>query len=279
MSDTIDQAFITQFEDEVHLAYQQFGSKLRNTVRLKTGVTGNTVTFQIYGEGVATTKSRNGDVVPMNAAHTNASATMEDWYAPDYVDSLDELKINIDERQAAARSGAGALGRKVDSQIIAAARLSLPSGQKIAHGSAGLTKAKILSAFELLNNADVPDDGLRTFVVGAHQWNELLNIAEFKSSDYVGDAYPWAKGTEVKRWMNALWVMSTRLVLSSGYRYCLLYHRSALGLGEGQAIKTMIDWVPTKAAYLVDSMMSGGVIRIDDEGVVEIACDDDATIS
>ena len=33
MANTIDQAFIKQFETEVHMAYQRMGSKLRNTVR------------------------------------------------------------------------------------------------------------------------------------------------------------------------------------------------------------------------------------------------------
>ncbi len=33
MANTIDVAFIKQFESEVHMAYQRMGSKLRNTVR------------------------------------------------------------------------------------------------------------------------------------------------------------------------------------------------------------------------------------------------------
>jgi hypothetical protein len=45
MANTIDQAFIKQFETEVHMAYQRMGSKLRNTVRT-TNVTGSTARFQ-----------------------------------------------------------------------------------------------------------------------------------------------------------------------------------------------------------------------------------------
>lgn len=45
MANTIDQAFIKQFETEVHMAYQRMGSKLRNTVR-STNVTGSTARFQ-----------------------------------------------------------------------------------------------------------------------------------------------------------------------------------------------------------------------------------------
>jgi len=37
MAVTIDQAFIKQFESEVHMAYQRQGSKLLNTVRFKFG--------------------------------------------------------------------------------------------------------------------------------------------------------------------------------------------------------------------------------------------------
>jgi len=280
MSDTIDQAFLTEFQDDVHLAYQQFGSKIRNTCRLKTNVKAETCRFQVYGSGVAGQKSRNGDVPVMNNVHSYKDATMADWYGADYVDKLDELKVNIDERQAAARSGAGALGRRIDTICVAALRLSLPAAQKVAHGSAGLTKAKVLSALEILNGDDgPPDDGERYALVGPHQWNELLNISEFKDADYTGDLLPWTKGTEAKRWLNSTWILSNRLVLSGGYRYCLWYHRSALGLGENSEIITTIDWVAHKASYLVDSMMSAGAIRIDDGGVVEIACDDDASIS
>jgi hypothetical protein len=53
----------------------------------------------------------------MNQTHTAHEATLADFYAGDWVDKLDEAKINIDERDAIATSGAFALGRKVDSQI------------------------------------------------------------------------------------------------------------------------------------------------------------------
>ena len=46
MSATIDQAFIKQFEAEVHMAYQRMGTKLKNMVRNVNGVKGSTVQFQ-----------------------------------------------------------------------------------------------------------------------------------------------------------------------------------------------------------------------------------------
>ena len=54
----------------------------------------------------------------MNQTHTAISTTLADFYAGDWVDKLDEAKINIDERKAIARGGAKALGRKVDDQLL-----------------------------------------------------------------------------------------------------------------------------------------------------------------
>ena len=106
MATSITNAFITQFEAEVHMAYQRMGSKLKNLVRQVNGVNGNTVKFQKIAKGSANTKARHAEVVAMDLAHSNVSATLDDFYAADYVDKLDELKVNIDERQVVALSAA-----------------------------------------------------------------------------------------------------------------------------------------------------------------------------
>ncbi len=276
MSTTISNAFVTQYLAEVHEAYQQRGSKLRNTVRLKTGVVGSTAVFQKNGKGAAGKKTRHGNVPLMNVSHSTVSATLEDWYGADYVDKLDELKTNIDERLVTANAGAWALGRKIDNLIIAKMDTT---ANVVAEGSAGLTKAKILEGFQMLNAGDVPDDGQRFAVVGPHQWNELLDISEFKSADYAGHLYPWLKGTESRVWLGITWLFHTGLPISSGTRKCFMYHKNSVGLAEGQELKAFVDWVPEKAAHLVDHMISAGAALIDADGVVEIQCDDDAAMA
>ena len=174
LSTTIDQAFIKQFEEEVHQAYQRMGSKLRNTVRVKNGVRGSSTVFQKVGKGSAATKARHGKVPVMNVDHTPVECQLLDFYAGDWVDHLDELKINIDERQVLANAGAFALGRKTDEMIIAALG---QTGTTAGAGIDGLTKAKVLEAFEMLGDKDVPDDGQRYAVIGWKQWSELLEIA------------------------------------------------------------------------------------------------------
>ena len=120
MSVSIDNVFVKQFEADVHLAYQQMGTKLRSTVRSKSGVVGASTTFQKVGRGTASTKSRHGIVPVMNLNHEPVECVLQDYYAGDWVDALDELKVNIDERRVVASAGAYALGRKTDELIIAA---------------------------------------------------------------------------------------------------------------------------------------------------------------
>ncbi|MDL2291294.1 phage capsid protein, partial [Desulfovibrio sp. OttesenSCG-928-F20] len=201
---------------------------------------------------------------------------LEDWYAPAYVDKLDELKIKHDERKAMAQTGAYAVGRKVDSLIIAAATAGTPARNVMGTGTALISLDNCLEAFALLNEGDVPDDGQRYAVVGPRQWNQLLKIDQFAKSDFVGDALPWMQGREAKRWLNIIWMMHNGLTRTGGSEStpptatkCLLFHKTALGLAEGgSGIQSEINYVPQKVAYLCNNMISAGAVAIDPEGLV-----------
>ena len=274
MSMSVDQVFIKQFEADVHLAYQQMGTKLRSTIRSKTGVVGTSTTFQKVGKGIASTKSRHGIVPVMNLNHTPVECTLQDYYAGDWIDALDELKTNVDERRVVASAGAYALGRKTDELIIAAMNTAT---QYVGDYSTGLTKALIMSAIEKLNTNDVPDDGRRYAVVGVHQWNELLALDEFVSADYVGCSTPLVDGCESRKWLGINWILCNALPLASGDdRDCFIYHASSIGHACGQEVKTDITWHGERAAHFISNSMSQGAVLIDAEGIIRIKCDDDA---
>lgn len=274
MATSVDQAFIKQFEREVHESYQRQGSKLRNTVRTIGEVNGATAVFQKVGKGTASTKSTHGMVPVMNLSHSAVECTLQDYYAGDWVDRLQELKINIDERQVIANAGAYALGRKTD-ELIINALAGVSGGQEIGDGNMGITLSKVMSALEKLGAADVPDDGERYAVVGWKQWSELLQIDEFSSADYVGaDDLPF-NGTQAKRWLGALWIPHSGLPKDGNdIRSCFWYHRTALGHAAGSDVQTDITWHGDRAAHFVNNMMSQGAARIDDTGIVEILCDE-----
>jgi hypothetical protein len=270
MSIHVEQAFIRNFEAEVHVQYQQMGSKLRNTVRTKNNIVGAFTTFQRVGKGTASTKARHGKVPVMNVDHSTVDCQLLDYYAGDWVDALDELKINFNEQQVVAKAGAYALGRKTDELIIN--EMAKSGVAEIGDPATGLTLAKLMLAFETLGETDMPDDGQRYAIIGWKQWSELLQITEFANADYVGeDDLPW-KGTQSKRWLGTLWIPHTGLPKVGAVRQCFWYHKTAIGHAIGSDVKTDITWHGDRAAHFVNNMMSQGAVRIDDAGVVALPC-------
>ena len=272
MSVSIDNVFVKQFEADVHLAYQQMGTKLRSTVRSKSGVIGASTTFQKVGRGTASTKSRHGIVPVMNLNHEPVECLLMDYYAGDWVDSLDELKTNIDERRVVASAGAYALGRKTDELIISAMNTATAS---VGDYTTGLTKELVLNALEVLNTNDVPDDGRRFAVVGVHQWNELLGMEEFVSADYVSDS-PLVNGFEARKWLGITCVLHNGLPVSNANRDCFIYHATSIGHACGQEVKSDISWHGERAAHFISNSMSQGAVLIDGDGIVRVKCSDGA---
>jgi len=73
-----DAAFVTKFNRDLHLVYQQRMSKLRIAVRMDGEVMANSVRFQKLGAINMVSKSRNGDIPVTNPAHNYVDATMKD---------------------------------------------------------------------------------------------------------------------------------------------------------------------------------------------------------
>jgi len=269
MSTSIVNAYSVQYGHEVHAAYQRMGTKLRNTVRARNNVKGAVAVFQKVGKGTASTKARHGKVPVMNIDHTAVECQLSDYYAGDWIDKLDELKVEHDERAVLTNAGAYALGRKSDELIIAELDKSTNFA---ADGTTGLTLDKVLTAFEMLGAADVPDDGDRTAIVGWKQWSDLMKLEEFASADYVGeDDLPW-KGTQAKKWLGTLWMPHSGLTKTNNVRYCYWYHKTAIGHACGAEVKTEITYHGERAAWFVNNFMSQGAALVDQAGIVSLRC-------
>jgi len=269
MASSITNAFITQFESEVHMAYQRMGSKLKNLVRTVNGVSGSSVKFQKVAKGTATSKARHAEVVAMNLSHTNVSATLEDFYAADYIDKLDELKINIDERQVVAQNAAYALGRKTDQIIIDVMDAETSIANNVNSSATNMTLIKAKNMQEVFASNDVPDDGQRYWAVGPKQWGDLISIDQFSRAEYVGtDQLPFTNGeSTAKRWMGFLWFVHSGLSKPSSDRKTLAWHKSSTGLGIGKDVSTEVNYIPEKVSNLVTSSLSMGCVAIDGDAV------------
>ncbi len=274
MSSSINNAFITQFEAEVHMAYQRMGAKLKNLVRVVNGVSGESVKFQKVGTGEATTKARHAEVVAMNISHTNVTATLSDYYASDYVDRLDELKTNIDERQVIANNAAYALGRKTDSIITtamaSATTLANNAGAQGGTVSTDMNVDKFKEMQALFGSNDVPDDNQRYWAIGPNQWSDLLADDQWTRLEYIGsNELPFSgMNYTAKRFLGFLTFVHSGLDTSgSTDRHTIAWHKSSMGLGVGSEVRTEVNYIPEKVAHLMTSYLSMGSILIDTNGI------------
>lgn len=296
MSTSINNAFITQYERDVHDVFQRNGSILKPSVRFKSDVNGSVATFQKIGTGVATTKARHGTITPMNQTHTAVSTTLADFYAGDWVDKLDEAKINIDERQAIARGGAMSLGRKVDSQILTELDTTSQTTVAITVTTSNQCRNGLLDMIEAMIANDAYEPGNMYGVMSPHLWAVASTISEFASSDYVGaDGLPFNTGAAVgmfKRWGQVLWTVHSGVPnVGTATSKVFIWNKNAIGYAAGKtpanlagtmggetSIGADITWHGDRAAHFVNHAMSGNAVLIDDAGVIEGTLNDTAAI-
>ena len=278
MANDIDDSFVTLYDSEIKLAYQRMGPQLRGTTRTSNEVVGNTVVFQKMGKGAANTKGRNSDVTPMNPTHATASATIADYYAPEYIDKLDLLKVRHDERRAVQETSVAAIGRQDDSLLITvleAATTNQSTARNLSALGSTATAAVVAGIFSdhisQLGRRDVPlQDGNLFSAVSMQVWDHMLTIDQFARAEYVGAtplaAMPWT----ARRWMGCEWRTHTGLTLNGTSRFILTWHKNSIGKGVGMEIGVEISYVPQKVAFLINSMTSVGYVNIDTDGVQQI---------
>lgn len=147
---------------------------------------------------------------------------------------------------------------------------ALPAGQIIAAGGSGLTLAKLLSAVEIMNGADLEDGSMRILVCAPQQITNLLNTTEVKSADY-NTVRALADG-KVDTFMGFKFMISNLLTKVSTTRTCVAWMKGAIKRCKG-GMRTSIDRLPTLSnATQIFSSWDISAARVYDEGVVKIDC-------
>lgn len=274
MSTSISTAFIAQFDAEVKQAYQG-AAKILSAVRMKDGVQGSTHRFPKLGKGLAQPRVPQTDVTPMNVQHSNATATLEDWSAPEYSDVYDLQKINFDERKELSLAVASAMGRRMDQLIIDAADAGANATQvsdNIGGTDSGLNVTKLRRAKKLLDAAGVPAED-RYFVHSATGLEQLLGETNATSADF--NSVRALVNGEVNSYLGFNFIMiedrdEGGLDLTSNIRKNFAFHKKALGLAVGINMKTEINYIAEKTSWLINGMFSAGSVGIDDAGIYEV---------
>lgn len=284
MSVQITTAFVEQYKSNVFHLAQQKGSKLRDAVRTES-IVGKSHFFERIGSTAAVKRtSRHADTPRVDTPHSRRKVTMDDYDWADLIDDSDKVRLLISPQSEYAKAGAYAMGRTMDDVIIAAATgnafggvsggstIALPAGQKIAHGSTGLTIAKLISAKEKLDAANVDPDEARVLVCSAKQISDLLGTTQITSADF-NSVKALVQG-DIDTFMGFKFIRSERLGTdSNGNRQVLAFTNTAIGLALGKDIQTKISERADKNySTQVYLCMTIGATRVEDEKVIEIAC-------
>lgn len=291
MSTQITTAFVSQYAANVTMLAQQKGSKLRDAVRVE-NVTGKQAFFDQIGATAARRRtSRHADTPRMDTPHARRRCAMEDFDWADLVDQEDKVRLLIDPTSTYAKSAANAMGRALDEVIIDAMRgtsftgengsvpVVLPPTQKIAAGGAGLTLAKLISAKKILDQADTDSDG-RFIAVTSEQLEDLLNTTQVTSSDF-NTVKALVQG-EVETFLgfNFIRIDGARIdgskllpIITGLERACVAWQRDQVVLGVGiQPAARITERADKNYSTQVFYSMSAGAARMQEVGVVEIAC-------
>jgi len=145
----------------------------------------NIPSFPQFGEAESIQEGQKVDAESIVAA--SAQLTVNQMLVKDFIiTDLAQIQT-IDASNALRDLAFHAIMKRMQAILVA---LVVPSASAPDHSIAfdsgtTLALADILEVKELLDGADVPDDGTRDMILGAAQWNDIFNITGLTSRDFV----------------------------------------------------------------------------------------------
>ena len=287
MSTQVTTAFVQQFSNNITMLAQQSGSRLRGAVS-EESVTGEKAFFdQVSAVAAVKRTSRHSDTPLVETPHSRRMVTMDTFEWSDLIDDADKVAMLADPTNVYARTAANAIGRSMDDEIIAAATgtsktgkagassTSMLSANTIAHGSADLTIAKLLSAKKALDLNDVDPSIPRYIAVGPNQIEALLNTTQVTSSDF--NTVRALSAGIVDSFLGFKFIVTNRLAFASNIRTCFAWAEDGIKLAVGRDVMSRIDERADKSySTQVYYCATFGSTRMEEEKVVSIACDESA---
>jgi hypothetical protein len=293
MSFQITEAFVQQYKGNFYTLSQQKKSRLRSWCTVEESIVGQSKAIERIGAAQAyDITSRHADTKYVDTPHSRRWVDLGDKGWADLIDELDKIRMLADPTSPYVAAGNAALNRSMDDIIIAAARgnartnaglSAMPSTQKVAVSATNMTLAKLLATKEILDSNEVDDDAedgqagntsaTRVMVVNTKMLTSLYGTTEIKSIDY--NSVKALVDGKIDTFLGFKFVRSERLpkdgTATTGY--ALAWARGCMGLGIGKDIVSSIDVLPGKNySVQVYARMALGGVRVEDEGVVEIAC-------
>jgi hypothetical protein len=301
----IPDAFPNLYSDQWRLGVQQLASRLESVVNTEI-VNGESKRYQkLPSVAARQITTRFGDTNPDD---------LDVEFRHLYVNFKDSAHI-VDRREVLQLGSVGsphsqimrlqlaAAGRDRDKTLIDAlggsaatgktggTPVALPAAQKIAvdFGTSGTANnfrfEKFVESCRIIGSSDVTGQDVEnqsplTLILSHNQVAALLNQEKFTSADY---GLQRLMSGEVVNFMGvAIKAVSPNLLpynSSTKVRSCYMFARNSVVFGIAENPMAWVDELPTKRHDVqLRTEWGWGATRLDEEGVIEIACDEDFAV-
>lgn len=274
---TVNQSSIDQFSANIHMLLEQKASIFRSVVQVEMA-NGERHFFERLGGATAEeVTSSYAASSRQDIEHSRRMAIVRRYKSSTYLDDLDKFKLLIDPKGAHSIRVASALGRKFDEVVIDAllgtayggkdgnTATALPAGQKIAHGSVGLTIEKLITARKKFAEKEFFDGNL-IMAIRPDALEDLLLEPEIQSADY-NTVKALQKG-EVETFMGFKFVLSN--LVPAGKAIAFADNAVKVAMSHDVMVKSGED-MTHNWSWVIDAYQMYGAVRLEDELVIEVS--------
>lgn len=300
MPDFITTAFVQDYKTTVMMLTQQTGSRLRNLVTFDTytGKAGKAV--EQFGATKAVKRTARHADTPLIDVPQNARWVFPvDYEWADLIDDQDKLRMAIDPTSPIAQSGAMAMGRAMDDEILGAFYGVAKTGENgttntnfdtsnqivgpnVGGTSSGLNVAKLREAKRILmaNNVDLENEPINC-VITSKEHDSLLNEIQIISTDF--NDRPVLMDGRIQRFLGINFYHmefsdttafdNASAMLNSTNRYVPIFTPKAMHLGLWNDTEAKMSERDDKGyATQVYLRSTVGATRIDEKRIVRVEC-------
>lgn len=284
MSNTITQAFVQQWDNQIRLQAQQHESRLVAAVHDRGNITGESFTANRMAplEDTPENTVRHGDTTWSEADHSTRVALMKDFYQALPVDRNDEPKLLANPLNGPYnQSLIAAYNRRKDrivfnalignSQTKDGDIVALPSSQIILASASGFTKAKLILARKTFrkNEADEHNGEQLYITYNSEMLDDILSDTTLTSADFLA-VKMLQEGDVSKKWMGFNWIPYEGLLTVGSTATTAAWAKSSTHFGTGFTEGKSSRRADKKDLMQVSMAGSHGAARVDEQKVVAI---------
>jgi hypothetical protein len=271
----------TEFDALVKVEYRSRGFLLRETVRIRTDVIGNTCQFRKIGQVIANAVAYQNTIAIQDPGFTAQTATLIKYAAGTAVDEIQDLTVNFDTKRELAIVVAMAIGRRADQIIIDALGAGGSAQATIAAGGTNMSYAKLRNVLQYFEQDAVPI-GERFIAMSGN------NLRALCADDHIISRFYTSNDLVVNGDINYKMLLSMQPVVipdmtegglplgvtAANVRNCYAWHKMAMGMAIGQDMRTEVNYLPRETSWFVNGLFFAGAVTVDNRGVFFVNADE-----